>query len=38
LLTGNVPGIAQSWSETEELIILAKLVDALENNFDFVAI
>lgn len=38
LLTGNVPGMAQSKNETHELVGRAKSVDALENNFDSVAI
>ncbi|KYN42250.1 hypothetical protein ALC56_03388, partial [Trachymyrmex septentrionalis] len=37
-LLSNVPGMAQSKNETHELTGLAKLVDALENNFDSVAI
>ncbi|KYN13002.1 hypothetical protein ALC57_14848, partial [Trachymyrmex cornetzi] len=37
-LLSNVPGVAQSKNETHELTGLAKLVDALENNFDSVAI
>lgn len=36
--TGIVPGVAQSKSATQELIGLLKFVEALENNFEFVAI
>lgn len=38
LFTGIVPGIAQSKSDTEELIGQLKFVEAPENNFDFVKI
>lgn len=34
IVTGNVPGVAQSNSETQELMGIPKLVLAPENNFD----
>lgn len=38
ILTGNVPGVAQSKNETHEFTGFPKSVLAPENNFDFVFI